>query len=122
MKKNPKIEKALQFAVKKYGVDEKKARDFMTRRIQWNVIKAYQFHERSREVTCEVCNKKERGGYWCSPCVHHDFCCECCILMGIPEYSSGLFFFGKYGVHGSLKTNLACGGSVVKNIGEVEGD
>lgn len=111
-----KVKAAAAYAVKHYGIEPDKALEFMDREIQWAEIKQFiMLTDRdgkrlSHNVTCEVCGDLDHGGYWCRPCVHRDFCCECCILMGIPEYSCGVFDIDGEGIQGVTVTNKPCGG------------
>jgi hypothetical protein len=59
------------------------------RDIDFDAILAYS--HLGKEVTCKLCGNKERGGYWCKPCIHHNWCCVCCILLGIPNYYTGVY-------------------------------
>jgi len=61
----------------------------VNRPIKWDVILSYSHH--GQEVTCELCGNKDRGNYWCKPCIHHSWCCICCILLGIPNYCTGMY-------------------------------
>ena len=116
MNNDHKIKSACAYAVKHYNVEPDKALEFMHREIKWNSIKqcimltGRDGKRLSHNVKCEVCGDFDYGGYWCRPCIHPDFCCECCILMGIPEYSTGVFFIDKKGVRGTLTKNKPCGG------------
>lgn len=61
----------------------------VNRRIDFDVILSYAHH--GKELTCELCGNLERGGYWCNPCIHHSWCCVCCLLLGIPNYATGVY-------------------------------
>ena len=89
-----KKEAACRFAIEVLDADPAKAAAFINRTdIQWNVIKHYaRFY--GEKVACKVCGNENDGGYWCKPCIHNGFCCECCILMGIPYYECGVFAVG----------------------------
>lgn len=63
--------------------------ELVNRPINFDVILSFAHH--GKEVTCELCGNKERGGYWCKPCIHHSWCCVCCILLGIPNYTTGVY-------------------------------
>ena len=89
-----KREAAYQFAIEVLDADLTKAREFTSRtNIQWKIIKSYAQY--GKRITCKVCGNEGYGGYWCRPCIHHDFCCECCILIGIPYYGGGMYVMGK---------------------------
>ncbi len=64
----------------------------VNREIQWDIILCYAHH--GEEVTCELCGNKDRSGYWCKPCIHSNWCCVCCILLGIPNYATGVYIIG----------------------------
>jgi len=66
--------------------------DLVNRRIRWDVIRSYAKLGELRN--CEICGEKESGGFWCKPCTHKTWCCICCILLGIPNYSTGVFVIG----------------------------
>ncbi len=59
------------------------------RPIQWDVIRQYQ--RQGQELTCELCGNQAFGRYWCRPCIHRGWCCECCILLGVPNYETAVF-------------------------------
>ena len=61
----------------------------VNREIQFDVILRYAHN--GKEVTCELCGNRERSGYWCKPCIHPRWCCICCILLGIPNYYTGVY-------------------------------
>ena len=63
--------------------------ELVNRSIDFDVILSYSNH--GKEVSCELCGNRERNGYWCKPCIHHNWCCVCCILLGIPNYATGLY-------------------------------
>jgi len=118
-----KREAAYQFALEVLDADPVKAREFINRNIQWAVIKSYFMH--GKLVHCKVCGNEDYGGYWCGPCIHHDFCCECCILMGIPYYSGGIAIIGtrkcqycgtKFTdvIRSGSSTNLGLGAKLIK--------
>jgi len=65
-----------------------KIEQLIHRRIQWRMILTHASEGELRE--CEVCGESEKGGYWCRPCIHKDWCCICCILLGIPNYETTL--------------------------------
>lgn len=89
-----KREAAFQFAIEVLDAGATKAREFINRpNIKWDIIKSYTQH--GKLVKCKVCGNEDYSGYWCSPCIHHDWCCECCILLGIPYYGGGMYVMGK---------------------------
>ena len=89
-----KREVCLLFAVEVLDADPATARKFIYRpSIKWDIIKSYQGH--GKPVKCKVCGNNGSGGYWCSPCIHHGWCCECCILLGSPFYGGGIYSWGK---------------------------
>jgi len=59
------------------------------RPIKWDVIK--KFERRGELRRCEICGTESFGGYWCRPCIHPRWCCECCILLGIPNYETAVY-------------------------------
>ena len=63
--------------------------ELVNRPIKFDVILSYAHY--GVEVTCELCGCQERSGYWCRPCIHHNWCCVCCILLGIPNYSTSVY-------------------------------
>ena len=75
-------------------VEEKiaKIQELITRPIKWNIIRAYQQH--GKKVTCELCGNEDYSGYWCKPCIHPSWCCECCLLLGVPNYATGVYIIG----------------------------
>ena len=66
-----------------------KIQQLLTRPIQWDMILC--FKESGRKLTCELCGNEDFGRYYCKPCIHHTWCCECCILLGIPNYQTGVY-------------------------------
>ena len=62
------------------------------RPIRWDIILQYAKNGELR--SCEICGEKERGGYWCHPCIHPTWCCICCILLGIPNYATSMWIIG----------------------------
>jgi len=134
-----KREAAYQFALEVLDADPVKAREFINRtNIQWDIIKSYFRHLKQKVgrmafsewlqkhmVHCKVCGNEDYGGYWCRPCIHHDFCCECCILMGAPNYSVGMAIIGKRKcqycgteftdvIDSGSSTNLGLGAKLIK--------
>jgi len=89
-----KRENAVRFAIEVLGADPKTADKFVYRNIEWHIIKSFESH--GKDVECKICGQKDKGGYWCSPCIHHDWCCECCILLGNPGYSTGVYSLSRY--------------------------
>jgi len=89
-----KREATYQFALEVLDADPAKAREFINRpNIKWGIIKC--FSHRGKLITCKVCGNKDYTSYWCSPCIHRSrFCCECCILMGIPYYGGDMAVIG----------------------------
>lgn len=67
----------------------KKIEELIGRPIKWGVIKMYEKHGKIR--SCEICGTESFGGYWCRPCIHPRWCCECCILLGVPNYETAVF-------------------------------
>jgi len=67
--------------------------ELVNRQIDFDAILSYAHH--GKEITCELCGNKERTGYWCKPCIHPDWCCICCILLGIPNYSTGVYILAE---------------------------
>ncbi len=63
--------------------------ELVNRKIDFEAILRYAHH--GREITCELCGGRERTEYWCKPCIHHGWCCVCCILLGVPNYSTGVY-------------------------------
>jgi len=57
---------------------------FLKRKVRWDIIKSFEML--GEDVICKICGKKSKTGFWCRPCIHPDWCCYCCILMGIPGY------------------------------------
>lgn len=110
-------ENAAKFAIDILGADSKTADKFIYREIRWDIIKGY--GSKGKFVECKVCGQQGRGSYWCSPCIHHDWCCECCILLGYPGYGGGMFSIGRYkcskcgeeftGLDGESHTELGVG-------------
>jgi len=72
-------------------IEEKKEffKKALKRDIKWSIIKALE--EKGKNRTCEICGMEGKGGYFCEPCIHRTWCCECCILLGIPNYSTSVF-------------------------------
>lgn len=54
------------------------------RLVKWEIISS--FEKKGRIVKCEICGREARNGFWCNPCIHPNWCCYCCIMMGIPFY------------------------------------
>lgn len=75
-------------------VDEKRAKitELINRPVQWDVIRRYRDH--GKLVTCELCGNEDYSEFWCKPCIHRGWCCECCILLGIPNYATGVYIIG----------------------------
>lgn len=75
-------------------VEEKIAKidQLIHRPIKWNIIRAYEHH--GEKITCELCGNEDYSGYWCKPCIHPGWCCECCILVGVPNYATGVYVIG----------------------------
>jgi len=89
-----KRECVFKFAVEVLDADPSTARNFVYREtIKWDMIKC--FETRGKRVQCKVCGSEGYGGYWCKPCIHHGWCCECCILLGIPFYGTSMGWIGK---------------------------
>lgn len=120
-----KREAAYQFALEVLDADPTKAREFINRpNVQWNIIKSYARH--GKLIVCKVCGDEGYSAYWCQPCIHRSrFCCECCILLGIPYYGGGMYAFGKRkcpycgteftdGVHLGSSANLGLGVTLSK--------
>lgn len=63
--------------------------ELVNRPIQFDQILWFAHH--GKDVTCELCGTKDKGDYWCRPCIHHAWCCVCCILLGIPNYAIGVY-------------------------------
>jgi len=57
---------------------------FLNREIDWNTIKEYMLH--GEVVNCKLCGETSLTAFWCHPCIHPDWCCFCCILLGFPFY------------------------------------
>ncbi len=57
---------------------------FFNRKIQWNIINKYAHH--GHKVKCELCGENSLSGFWCKPCIHPNWCCYCCILLGFFRY------------------------------------
>jgi len=90
-----KREAAFKFAVEILDADLDAAKKFIYRpEIKWDIIKSYAHS--GKVVKCKICGNQDWGGYWCSPCIHRDWCCECCILLGHPFYSGGIYVWGQY--------------------------
>ena len=66
-----------------------KIQELINRPIQWDIIRRYRGN--GKLVNCELCGNEDYSGYWCKPCIHPGWCCECCILFGIPNYCTGLY-------------------------------
>lgn len=89
-----KREAALEFAVEVLDGDPATATKFIYREnIKWDIIHSYESH--GKPVRCKVCGNDGVGGYWCGPCIHHDWCCDCCILLGTPFYGGGIYMLRK---------------------------
>lgn len=90
-----KREAAFKFAVEILDADPDIAKKFIYRAgIKWDIIKNYAHS--GKTVKCKVCGSQDWGGYWCSPCIHREWDCECCILLGNPFYSAGIYIWGQY--------------------------
>lgn len=72
-------------------IEERRAKitELVDRKIDWDVILRYAHH--GKLVDCELCGNEQYGGYWCKPCIHKGWCCVCCILLGVPNYSTGVY-------------------------------
>jgi len=121
-----KREAAYQFALEVLDADPVKAREFINRpNIKWDIIKSFVGH--GKLIRCRVCGNEDYSGYWCRPCIHRSrFCCECCILMGVPNYSVGMAVIGTLKcphcgatfmdvVDSGSSTNLGLGVKLIKN-------
>ena len=67
----------------------KQITELVNREIKWNVVK--QFEDKGKLLTCEICGNEGYGGYWCRPCIHGAWCCECCVLLGVPNYYTATY-------------------------------
>lgn len=72
-------------------IEERQAKitELANRPIQWDLILSLQHH--GKLTRCELCGNEQYGGFWCSPCIHHSWCCVCCILLGVPNYATGVY-------------------------------
>jgi len=61
----------------------------VNRPIKWGLVKMAE--KEGKLLKCEVCGNEGYGGFWCKPCIHYTWCCECCILLGIPNYYTAIF-------------------------------
>ncbi|MEM1577923.1 MAG: hypothetical protein QXM27_02865 [Candidatus Pacearchaeota archaeon] len=57
---------------------------FFNRDIKWEIITSYAVN--GKDVKCEICGQNSKTSFWCHPCIHKNWCCYCCILLGIPDY------------------------------------
>jgi hypothetical protein len=55
-------------------------------KINYGIVKA-----NGKLKTCEICGNEDYGDGWCGPCIHRTWCCVCCMLLGIPNYSTAIF-------------------------------
>ena len=85
---NDKRENALEFAKKFLCLNEDEAKKLVMRKIQWDKIRYYQ--TRGKIVKCKICGMEGYSQFWCNPCIHKDWCCECCILLMFPSYIGGI--------------------------------
>lgn len=69
---------------------------YINRPVQWNIIFSYARDPRVKRITCEICSQEGSTRIWCTPCIHGNWCCECCIALGIPNYSTGFYILGSY--------------------------
>lgn len=69
---------------------------YINRRVKWDIIFSYISQPRVKRVNCEICKQDDFTKVWCTPCIHSNWCCECCIALGIPNYSTGIFSIGRY--------------------------
>lgn len=58
---------------------------FLNRDIKWNTINKYLLH--GKPIKCQLCKENSITGLWCNPCIHPNWCCYCCILLGFFRYS-----------------------------------
>ncbi len=70
--------------------------EYVNRPVKWNIIFSYTSQPQVKRINCEICKQDDFTKVWCSPCIHQNWCCECCIALGIPNYSSGFFVISKY--------------------------
>ena len=57
---------------------------FLSRKIECETIDQYSQH--GKQVKCSLCKQVSMSGFWCKPCIHPDWCCHCCILLGFFRY------------------------------------
>jgi len=57
---------------------------FLNREIKWDTINQYLLY--GKPVKCELCKENSITGFWCNPCIHPNWCCYCCILLGFFRY------------------------------------
>ena len=57
---------------------------FFNRDVKWAIINQYIYH--GKQVKCELCKEESFSGFWCNLCIHTDWCCYCCILLGFFRY------------------------------------
>jgi len=86
-------------------IEEKKKffEEALNRDVEWHIVKVLE--EDGEDRKCEICGMEGKGGYFCDPCIHGTWCCECCILLGIPNYSTGVFLISGEGKYDSCSGN-----------------
>jgi hypothetical protein len=57
---------------------------FLNRQIKWDTIESFILC--GHIVNCKLCGEMSFSRFWCKPCIHPNWCCFCCILLGIPFY------------------------------------
>ncbi|MBW2672821.1 MAG: hypothetical protein JRD89_05285 [Deltaproteobacteria bacterium] len=82
-----KRENAVRFAIDMLRIDPRTADRIVYRPIRWEKVLPYRV--KGSPVRCRICGQESYTAYWCEPCIHRDWCCECCILLMHPGYTGG---------------------------------
>jgi len=61
----------------------------INRPIDWNLFRKFQ--HTGKKVKCEICGNDDWWQHFCKPCIHRTWCCECCCILVIPNYATGMW-------------------------------
>lgn len=74
----------LQEILMRPEVNVKLVKLFLRRKINWYMINHCVYH--GKRVNCDLCKQDSMSQFWCKPCIHKNWCCYCCILLGFFRY------------------------------------
>lgn len=80
----PRIKRLVQRCMENPELAIEVIQKFFQRDIKWEVIDG--FSKLGKPVKCEICGQNSVTGFFCEPCIHPNWCCYCCILLGVPGY------------------------------------